>query len=75
MPTIAETIRKISELGKKPAGWRYGQGKAASPLAISYARQLNVQALRLGYSQTNAFLADSGGVQFVVYEDPSKGPV
>ena len=75
MPTIVETIRKIAEIARTPAGWRYGQGKAASSVAISCARQLNVTALRLGYSQTNVFLAESGGVQFVVYEETIKGQV
>lgn len=75
MPTISQTTGKILGFADLPDGWRYGQGRVIDPSVIKQALRLNAEAEYLGFTKTNAFASEQGGVQFVVYEDERKGDI
>ena len=68
MPSVVKTAEKIESFAKWQDGWAYGKGRAASSNAVRLALKLNARAKDLGFFRTNAFLAEDGGVQLVIYE-------
>ena len=69
MPTTGKTSVKIQGFADLHNGWAYGSGKEIRPNVISLALRFNAHARHLGFLSTNAFPAENGGVQFVVYDE------
>ena len=63
MPTIAETKRKISGFEYTAQGWHFGDGIPANAEAVSFARRLNDELQKAGFSSTDAFLGTDGQIQ------------
>jgi len=67
MPTVAETIKKISSFAELPIGWHFGEGVSSFPENIEEATKLLRFAGFLGVTRTNAFPGINGQVQVTFY--------
>lgn len=53
---------KIQGFKKLPAGWHFGEGIAAHPVAVGHAIALAREAAKLGYTNIDAFPGSDGEV-------------
>jgi len=67
MPTVNETISKVTEFTELPAGWWFGEGVPATNWSVNRAKAFLETARGLGIERANAFPGASGQVQVTFY--------
>ncbi len=67
---IEQTAEKIMGFRQVQPGWHYGSGTQPSQETIDKALQLNAEASRAGFTETNAFLGIDGEIQVTAYHGP-----
>ncbi len=65
---IQQTEKKISAFRQLQVGWHYGGGIPPKPEVIHKALTLNVEAERVGFTKTNAFLGVEGEIRVTAYQ-------
>jgi hypothetical protein len=64
------TRRKIRGFADLAEGWHYGEGGPISTRAVDAALGLHAAALRLGFTETNAFPGLNGEIEITLYTGP-----
>jgi hypothetical protein len=61
------TTKKIQGFAKKEKGWRWGEGVSFEPSILNAAIALNLEAIRFGFFETDAFPGTDGSIMVTVY--------
>ena len=68
MPSVSDTITKITGFRDLPVGWHYGKGGPISPSFIAQALGIVRQAEALGFQEMDAFPGAEGEVRVTIYQ-------